>query len=122
MKCCGISPSQLTERVTIQERVQTSDGQGGLTDSWQAVDSNSVDIAAQVKPMSGAEARHAMRIAPRATYTALIYYRPDLFGAPFYTPAHRLVWRGRTYNILHTADYQTRSIYMYLLLNEGDLS
>jgi SPP1 family predicted phage head-tail adaptor len=112
----------LTERVTIEVNTPVDDGQGGKADSWAAIDADSTDIGARVRVMSGAEARYAMRIAPRAAYTALIYYRADAYGAPFYTPKHRLTWRGRIYNILHTADYETRSIYMYLLLNEGDLS
>jgi SPP1 family predicted phage head-tail adaptor len=122
MNCCSISASDFTERVTIEELTRTADGQGGWTGVWASIDASSTNIAAKVRPMSGAEARHAMRVAPRAAYTVHMYYRADANGAPFYTPAHRLLWRGRVYNILHTADVESASIYMYLLLNEGELS
>lgn len=122
MKCCDISISDFSERITVQERSQTPDGQGGFTDSWSAIDSDSTDISARVKPMSGAESRQAARVAPRATYIVHIYYRADGNGAPFYTPKHRVIWRGRTYNVLHTADVDSASLFMYVLLNEGELS
>lgn len=109
----------LTERVTIERLTRSADGQGGWTETWTA---EATDIGAQVKPMSGAEARHAERVAPRAAYTCIIYYRADANGAPYYTPADRLTWRGRTYNILHTADMESQSRWLYILLNEGERS
>lgn len=118
-KCCPFPRREMTERIVIERVTQTRDNQGGASDQWEVVGLN---LAARIKPLSGAEARVAERVSPRATYSCFIWYRADAQGAPYYTPADRLTWRGRIFNIIHCVDFETESQYMYMLLVEGSLS
>jgi len=122
MRCCDLKISEFKERVTIERLSTTTDNQGGRVETWAAPDAQAAGISARIKPMSGSEAHLAERIAPRAVYECYIRYRADAYGAPYYTPADRLTWRGRTFDILHCVDHETESRFMYLLLNEGALS
>lgn len=117
MKCCDIKTSSLTEHILVERRTQTRDTLGGLVDVWTADPPEGV--FAQIKPLSGTEAYVAHRIAPRANYHAILRYRADENGAPYYTPADRVVWRGRYFDLLSSIDIESESRWLQLFLVEG---
>lgn len=117
MNCCDIHTGMLSERVTIERRTRSADGYGGYTETWQATPAGTQAVS--LKPLSGSEAYRAMRIAPTATYQLLMRFRADGQGNPFYTPADRVVHRGRYYNILNVFDVEMRGQWMSMLLSEG---
>lgn len=122
MKCCDIKLAWFTQRVTIERLSTTRDNQGGREETWAAPDADAEDIFAWIRPLTGSEARQAERVSPSAVYECYIHYRADSNGAPYYTPADRLIWRGRTHNIIAAFDVESESLFMRLLLNEGALS
>lgn len=117
MRCCDITPAMLDQHISIERRTQTADGYGGLTDLWVADPTDGV--WAQIKPLSGTESSIAMRTAPRANYFALIYFRGDSYGAPYYTPSDRVIWRGRTFDVISVLDVDSESRWLQLFLVEG---
>lgn len=119
MRCCDIPLREFKTLITIERSAWTTDSQGGRTVSWTAVAEN---IHSRMKPLTGTEAKVADRVAPRAVYSCYIRYRADEDGAPFYTPADRVICRGRYHDILHVVDYNMESKFIYMLLNEGALS
>lgn len=110
----------LTERVALERRTRTPDGYGGVTEAWAATPEGTVP--ASLRPLSGTEAIRAMRISPSATYRLYIRFVPDVLGNPFYTPADRVVFQGRYFNILNVFDVEMQHRWMEMLLNEGTLS
>lgn len=120
MKCCDLTTGMLTERVTIERLVTERDVYGGLTQTWLA--DPATRIPAHLKALSGTEAFEAMRTSPRLTVNVFIRFRGDSFGAPYYTPADRLIHRNRYFNILAVQDVDFEGRWLKLLVNEGDPS
>lgn len=79
----------MRERVTIQAVTQTTDGQGGFTESWANIGTTPT-VFARVRPLSGRERVVAAQTDTPATHEVSIRYRADV------TSKHRLVWEGRT--------------------------
>ena len=117
MKCCDLHAGMLSERVSLERRTRTADGYGGYTEAWQA--DPALNLPVSLKPLSGTEAYVAMRIAPTATYQLYMRFRGDAQGNPYYTPADRVVHRGRYYNVLAVFDVEMRGQWISMLLNEG---
>lgn len=120
MKCCDIHAGMLSERVTFERQVRTADGLGGYTEAWRADPTGTVP--ARLRPLSGSETYRAMRIAPTATYQLYCRFRGDSNRNPYYTPAFRVVYQGRYFNILHVFDVELEGRWLEMLLNEGALS
>jgi len=119
-KCCDIHAGMLTERVTFERLTRTPDGYGGTTETWVATPAGTVPVS--LRPLSGTEAYRAMRIAPTATYRLYGRFVPDALGNPFYTPADRVLFQGRYFNILNVFDVEMAGRWIEMLLNEGALS
>lgn len=111
----GVTGSALDQRVTIQRLARTSDGMGGFTEAWSDIGA----VWAQILPLRGAEKWEAMRVSPDSRMKARIRWRGDAAGQPYYTPADRLVWRGRAYNIEAVAPYGGRMAYIEMTIAEG---
>lgn len=120
MKCCDIHAGLLTERVTFQRQVRTPDGLGGYTERWEGAPN--APLPASLRPLSGSEAYRAMRIAPTATYRLYTRFRGDANRNPYYTPAFRVMYQGRYFNILNVFDVEMQGRWLEMLLNEGALS
>lgn len=119
VKCCGkYNARQLRARVKIQRKTQASDGMGGWTETWSRGD----DLWALWKPMSGSERVRAMGIEPTLAVKAVIRFRGDENGAPYYSAADRLTYRGRTYNIKTVIDVDGMQDWLELMLAEGEPS
>jgi SPP1 family predicted phage head-tail adaptor len=73
---------QLKERVTIQQKAVTADGQGGRVTTWGAF----ATVWAAVVPLTTAERIQAASMGALLTYRVTARYRADV------TPAMRLTW------------------------------
>jgi SPP1 family predicted phage head-tail adaptor len=81
--------SRLRERITIEEPVDTPDGQGGVSRSWDAVAS----CFAEVTPLGGTERFDAGKVGERVSYRIVVRARTDV------TVAMRVVWQSHVLNI-----------------------
>ncbi|WP_223509421.1 phage head closure protein [Rahnella sp. GSA61A] len=81
---------RLRHRVKIQEPVNIQDPvTGGVTPSWQ----DTVSVWAEVYPLSAREFVAAQAGQAEISARITIRYRPDL------TAKHRIIFRGKVYNI-----------------------
>lgn len=85
----------MDQRITLQRVTRTQDSYGGTVETWADLST----LWAHVKPLSGREVLDAERVSPVTRYKAIIWWKSDANGAPFYTAADRVVWRGREYGI-----------------------
>lgn len=116
VSCCSkYNARQLKSRITIQSKTQVSDSMGGWTETWSA----GTAVWAMWKPMSGNERVQAMRIQPGLSVRAVIRFRGNAQGAPYYSAADRVVYRGRTYNITAIVDVDDAGEWLELFLTEG---
>lgn len=117
--CCGKYKSgDLRARITIQRKTRTPDGQGGVTETW-------ADIGtpyAMWAPVSGSEAWRAQRINPLVRIKAAIRFKGDSFGAPYYTAADRVFYRGRYHAVVAVIDPDDGQQWLELMLTEGEPS
>lgn len=120
MRCCDIHAGLFSERVTFERQVRTPDGRGGFTENW--VGDPVTPVAVSLRPLSGSETARAMRIAPTATYQLYTRFRADNQRNPYYTPAFRVVFQGRYFNILNVFDVEMQNRWLEMLLSEGSLS
>ncbi|PTW43900.1 phage head closure protein [Rhodovulum kholense] len=111
----GLSGPALDQRVTIERLSRTPDGMGGATESWAPV----ATVWAQVLPLRGAETWEAMRVSPATRMKVRIRWQGGAAGQPFCTPADRLVWRGRAYNIESALPHGGRERFIEIGISEG---
>jgi SPP1 family predicted phage head-tail adaptor len=86
---CKNPVAQMNRRVTIQAITQTTDGQGGFTESWDDVAS----VWASIDPMSDYEKFQAQQLQTNTTHKLKMRYYPGL------TTKHRLLFGDRIFNI-----------------------
>lgn len=106
--------STLKHRLTLQQEVQTPDGQGGFTRSWQDV----AQLWAEIMPQAGSTGAGAEQLAfgqlqPRMTHRILLRYRVGV------TPAMRLVFDGRVFNIRSVANKGETNEVLEIMAEEG---
>ena len=77
-----LQPSELSERVVIQENTITSDNQGGRASSWGTL----ATVWAHVRSATTREAIQARAVSSETKYVVTIRYRSDV------TPKHRIQW------------------------------
>jgi len=98
----------MRERITIQKKVATPDGQGGHSVAWavRAV------VAAALEALTGREAIAAQQITATFDRAFVIRYRTDV------SVADRVVWAGRTLQILHAVDPNDDARFLRLTCTE----
>lgn len=101
--------SRLRQRLTLQEEVRTPDNAGGYVRSWKDV----ATLWAEIIPVSGRERFFAGKIESPATHRILMRYRSDI------TPAHRLVFEKRAFNIRHVANVGEENAMLEIMAEEG---
>lgn len=117
--CCPkYSARQLRNRIKIQSKTQVADGMGGWTESWSAGDT----VSALWTPRTGSEAVDAQGLAPTVSVTAIIRFRGNAEGAPYYSAEDRVAYRGRTYNIKAIMDVDGMQQFLEMRLVEGEPS
>ena len=67
-------PSDLTERVTIQENTTSTDNQGGRSSSWGTL----ATVWAHVRPLTPRESLQARAITSKTGFVVALRYRSDV--------------------------------------------
>ena len=111
--------SRLRHRLTLQAETQVADGAGGYGKGWQ----NIADVWAEIIPITGVNAKitsaagkemlFAGQIQPEISHKILLRYRGDI------TPAMRLLFENRAFNIRHVANVEEKGETLELLVQEG---
>jgi len=115
MTCCKHTAGDLTAKITIQRKTTAPDGMGGAVDTW-------ADIAtpfAKWAALSGSELWRAQRLSPTITARAVIRFRGDAYGAPYYAPSDRVMYRNREYAVSAVIDADDGQKWLELYLSEG---
>ncbi len=102
----------LRHRKDNQAGHAASAGGGGQSDPWAAP----VIVATvwgKVEPLTGSERLRAMQIEDRLSHRIVIRYRPGT------TPAMRIVFGSRVFNIRAAIDREERGRFLELLCEEG---
>jgi SPP1 family predicted phage head-tail adaptor len=116
-KCCDISAGQMRSLIVIERTATVSDGEGGLVDGWVADPVGGV--YARMRASGGGEHWQSMRVTPGNRFRAVIRYRDNGSGAPYYTIGDRVVYKGRTYGIDSVVDVEDRRKYLEMVLVEN---
>ncbi len=117
MKCCDINSGQLRTLITIERKATVADGMGGSTLSWTADPVGGV--YAKMNARAGREMIEAGRVAPRNYFTAVIRFRDDGNGAPYYSAKDRVAVNGRTYAIDAVVDVEQRGQWIDITMTES---
>ncbi len=102
----------LRHRLVIQQGQPASDGGGGQSDPW----ADPVIVATvwgKVEPLTGGERLRAMQIEDRLSHRIVIRHRPGI------TPAMRIVFGSRVFNIRAAINHEERDRFLELLCEEG---
>jgi len=122
VKCatsCGkYSAGDLRSQITIERKSRQPDGMGGATETWAGIGAP----WAMWQALSGAELWQAMRVAPSVKAKAVIRFKGDDAGAPFYGPGDRVRHRGREWAIVAVVDPDDRGEWLEIMLAEGQPS
>lgn len=84
-----IRSGDLRERLTIQQRTSTPDGQGGRDVEWSTL----ATVWAKVEPLSGTERVQAGAETAVVSHRVTVRYRSD------FDASYRIVWRRRVLEI-----------------------
>lgn len=101
---------QLRHSVTIERRVATRDAFGGASDQWEPVFPN---IAASIEPLSGRELYSAQQHHSEVTVRIRVRFRTGV------VPAHRVMFGGQPYSVLHVINKDQRSVELHLMCSIG---
>jgi SPP1 family predicted phage head-tail adaptor len=93
-----IRAGELRQRVTIQTAAAGTDARWGTVEDWQDVDT----VWAKVVPRAATEVTDAKGQQSTVTHDVTMRYRPDV------TSKARLVWQGRTLEIVGVVDVDAR--------------
>lgn len=99
---------ELDQRVTFRREVQTDDGMGGHSTTWEDV----AEVWAKVRPMSGNEREHSDRQNAQANYLIVIRARDDVDESCI------AIWKGTQFNI-RFVKYRPRSRFLELEAEKG---
>ena len=102
----------LRHRITIQERVSGTDGRGFQTESWQDI----CTVWAAAENLRGREFFAAAAVQAEHTVKFTIRYREGI------TPAMRIVFNDKTYNITGIDHGQYRQQYLEIRATEVEAS
>jgi SPP1 family predicted phage head-tail adaptor len=100
---------KMRDRVSIEQEVRISDGQGGSETSWSITDT----VWARVSPLRGKEKLEAMKIEAQQIYTVMIR------GGVTVTPQHRLGWGDKILNIRSVSNPDEKGRFLELMCEEG---
>ena len=91
IKCCDVNSGKLKEPITFQRKTLTSDGAGGMTQSWATV--SGAPTRAYVVPVSGSERYASDRVEAVVRLRLVVRYTNTL------RETDRVLIRNRLHNI-----------------------
>lgn len=99
---------ELRERPTIEAQSQTADAAGAIATTWTPV----ATVWARMKPLSAGQVVLAGRDDAVRQYQMTIRYRTDV------TTNHRIVWRGRRFDVTGVTDPTEQRQFLTVYLTE----
>ncbi|RMD52394.1 head-tail adaptor protein [Candidatus Parcubacteria bacterium] len=119
------SAGMMRDRIVIEKKTLVADGIGGYTETWVADPPNGVPCI--WKPVVGiyqfnAETTVGQRLVEFNRFRAVIRFRGDSYGAPYYTAGDRVLHKGRYYAIESAIDPDGLMDWIELALVEGKSS
>ena len=99
----------LRERVDIQTRTPTVGAIGNVAFAW----GTTATVWAKVQPLSARERFVAERLAAQGIYEITIRWRSGL------TPAMRMIWRGRTFNVKQILNPDERRRFLTIIVEDA---
>ena len=123
--CCKYTAGMLRSRIVIERKVQTPDGMGGFTETWEEQPAGGVYAfwEAVIDAFAFlAEKKVASSLTTMPRFKAVIRFRGDSEGAPFYSAGDRVTYRGRFYGIESVVDPDDRQEWLEFALVEGQPS
>lgn len=118
MNCCKYKLGDLRTKLVIERKTRTTDNMGGYVETW----ATETTVWAIWKALNGAERYQAMRLGSEPRAKAVIRFRGDANGAPYYSGRDRVLHRGRYWNIESVVDPDDRQQWLELNLVEGQPS
>lgn len=111
----AITLGELRTRVTLENPTRTSDGQGGYTEEWTALDPPEAWVA--IRGLTGAERLAHGTVVTQATHAITLRYHPGV------TTETRLSWtdranRARTLAVVDVTDLDERGVELQLTCAE----
>lgn len=100
---------KLRRRIEIQRRTATQDDYGQPLTTW----TTEITTQAEFEPLNGRELVAAQAVQSEVTHTVTIRYRAGI------TPAMRIKYDGRLFNIHAVLDEAERHRMLTLLCSEG---
>ena len=91
MKCCDLNSGKLKEPVAFQRKTLTSDGAGGMTQTWATV--SGAPTRAYVLPISGSERYTSDRVEATVRLRLVVRYTSGILESD------RVQIRNRVHNI-----------------------
>jgi SPP1 family predicted phage head-tail adaptor len=104
--------SKMRSRVTFQELLNTSDGQGGQSESWTNLSSNPT-VWCYLRPTRSHERYFSQQIQYQRTHVAIVRYRTDL------TNEMRMNYDNRVFQIKGIRNPDERKAFLILDLEEN---
>lgn len=101
-------PGDLRHRITLQQKVETRDEFGGVTETWQDV----ATIHAAIEPLKGREFFAAQQVQADTTGRIRIRYREGV------VPAMRAKFGARVYDLQSVINVDERNRELHLLVRE----
>lgn len=86
--CTKYAPARMDKRVTVQNAVRVSDGQGGYNETWP----DGAAIWAWLEPVKGYEKYMAMQTQTPVTHKIVTRYRADISTASRIRYGTRVFW------------------------------
>ena len=108
----AIAAGRLNRIVTIQQRAQSRDAEGGIVDAW-------TDFAANIfaeRDNSGGDEKSATRQGGISADVTVVFKIRYLTGI---TEQMRVVSDGKNYNIRHINDFKDGHVFMILTCDNG---
>ncbi len=99
---------ELRHKIEIQTATNTVDNFMGVTDTW----ATTYTVWAAIYPLRGSELMSAMQLEGAVTFRIRIRYRSDI------TPANRIKFGDRFFDIQHVLNIDERNIYLDMMCEE----
>jgi|SRR5579883_384234 len=106
----SIRTGDLRHRVTLQSVSETPDSFGQPQETW----SNVGTFWSYVKPLTGRELVQAKQIHALTTHSITLRYQPSTS----FKATQRLIYKGRTFNLLQVLNRDERNYLLEVLANE----
>ena len=110
MKCCDLTAGNLRNKIDFQRESSIPDGAGGTNLIW---DDLFVQVPAFIKPVSGNETLHSMRLEARISHKIYIRYMSGI------KPSDRILFDGRPMQIRALINIEERNRWYEISADEG---